>query len=324
MTGDYRELADLTIRDANAVNRSLIEKALAMRCVTYLSTVKARLLTNTIFEIDSAKKALFVANTELQQEVLERRRAELRAERARADAEEATRLKDRFVALVSHDLKGPIQVAMASLQLLSSTKELDADGQEYVGAGLDACRRMLTMIERMLTISRVSGGRIALATASVALRQIVNDALAGLTRAASDKGVTVANDVPETAFVHADPDLLVEVVSNLVSNAIKFSEPGHRVRVHVPADRPAALAVSDVGRGVKPELIPDLFKFETRTTTLGTAGEVGSGLGLPMVHEIVSAHGGRVELDTAPGEGTTFLIELPRAAVGDDATDDAG
>ena len=128
---------------------------------------------------------------------------------------------------------------------------------------------------------------------------------------ALDKGVRFVNNIPETMKLYCDYGLLGRVIDNLVFNAAKFCRQGDTISVFTPDDRPNVIAVRDSGPGIAEELLPDLFLGHVRTSTEGSAGEVGSGLGLPICREIVHAHDGALTVESVRGEGATFFIELP-------------
>jgi len=109
----------------------------------------------------------------------------------------------------------------------------------------------------------------------------------------------------------ADRALFPQVIQNLVSNSIKFCNPGGHVVIFAPEGGGSVIAVRDTGVGVRPDMVPNLFKPEIKTTTPGTAGEKGTGLGLPMCKEILEAHGGAIRVESEPGKGSVFHAELP-------------
>lgn len=310
MESDYRDVTNRTISDANTVNHALIEKALAMRCSSYLSQVKAKLLTDTIFEIDNSKKQLFAINTRLEDEINERKEIEQKLIKARDEAEQATCLKDKFVALVSHDLKNPLNVVMSYLQLLQAQEKLSEKADGMINNALSSCDNMLSLINEILDLRRIKDGKIAPVCDYFNINNVVSEVIAHYQLMANDKGVVLNNEIPENAQIFADQKLLYEVFSNLISNAIKFCHKGGEVRIYQMQD-PFVLAVSDTGIGMSPDHLKDLFYYEKKTSQYGTAGERGSGFGLPLSKDIIRAHQGDLQVESQPGKGTTFIISMP-------------
>lgn len=132
-----------------------------------------------------------------------------------------------------------------------------------------------------------------------------------LSTLAEEKGIVLVNSISPSARVYADPPLFDEVARNLVSNAIKFSREGDRVEAFTPEGSPSTVALRDAGVGVDSFALPNIFRQEVKTTMPGTAGEKGTGLGLPYCHEIMTAHGGSITVDTKQGEGSVFYAAFP-------------
>lgn len=233
-------------------------------------------------------------------------------ERARENAEEEARVKDKFVSLLAHDLRGPIAAAMSMVGLVATdqTPGLAREQREALEAVIARLGQQLELIDDVLNITRLRSGKLRVrrrkVTAGVVLAPI-----AGLVFTAQRKGVRLVNEIRDDAGMAADPVLFGQVLQNLVSNAIKFTNPGGTVRIFIPPGRPGAIAVQDSGIGIEPGRVGDLFRADVRTTTVGTGGERGTGMGLPLSHDIVAAHGGTLRVESVAGQGTTVTAELP-------------
>jgi CheY-like chemotaxis protein len=118
-------------------------------------------------------------------------------------------------------------------------------------------------------------------------------------------------DIPQGRRIFADEHLISEVLGNLLSNAVKFSNRGGAVKVYLPEEKAGSIAVSDTGVGISADMIGSLFNYEKKTSTIGTAGEEGTGLGLPLSRDIIEAHRGKISVESIVGKGSTFHIELP-------------
>ncbi len=245
-------------------------------------------------------------------DITEARDARLALELAKQEAEEAGHVKDQFVSLMAHDLRAPIAAAMSMVQMVTTDRDpaLAEQQRETLRAVYDRLEQQLSLIDEVLKLTRLRTGKLRVRKRPVTAGVLLSVAL-GLRFQAEQKGQRLINEVPEGLVLAADPILFGHVMQNLVSNAIKFSPPGATVRMFVPPERPGTVAVRDEGVGIEPKRIPDLFRSDVRTSTLGTAGERGTGMGLPLSYDIMAAHGGALRLETEPGKGSTFYADLP-------------
>ena len=233
--------------------------------------------------------------------------------RARDVAEEATRLKDKFVSLVAHDLRMPLGGIIQFLRYLRETAApVLSDEQRQLAANTQASgENLLEMIDQLLDISRLRTGNITMTLEAVSLHKLAVTALADICHVASEKGIELLCDVPPEKRVWADKKLGVEVLRNLLSNAIKFTDKGGSIRIFTPEAGEGVIAVSDTGTGVPPGILPDLFRHEVKTSMPGTRGERGTGLGLPLSYDIMTAMGGTLTAESRAGEGATFYAVFP-------------
>ncbi|MBF0291909.1 MAG: response regulator [Nitrospinae bacterium] len=246
-------------------------------------------------------------------DITQHKESERSLKEAREAAENATRLKDKFVSIVAHDLRSPFNSIMGFLRILGDDKEnpLSEKQRSLLQRVINSGERQLRMIEELLNISRLSTGKITLSPKFFEARMVASIAVNDLDLLASEKGVEIINDIPPGVRLYADFDLFNEAISNLVSNSIKFCRSGDKITIFVPADSRSTIAVKDTGVGISEEILPGIFKHDVKTTTKGTAGEVGTGLGLPFSHDILEAHGGSLTVQSKLGEGTVFYATLP-------------
>ncbi len=243
----------------------------------------------------------------------ERKEAERALVEAKERAEKATDVKDKFVSLVSHDLRGPLVIAAGYLKLLleDGSTTMDRHTREILTMLLDGNREMSGMIDELLSASRLKSGRFIMYAAFVPLRPLALKAAGAVDHAARAKGVTIVINVPEEARVYADEPLLYQALLNLLTNAVKFTHAGGSATIgFIPGD-PAVITVIDTGVGIPATAVDTLFNYETKTSTVGTRGETGTGLGLPLCKDIVKAHGGDIRVESALGRGSIFSIVLP-------------
>ncbi len=243
---------------------------------------------------------------------------------ARVEAEEATKLKDKFVNLVAHDLRSPFSSILGMMNLLSNDPDVNftKEQRKLLDTIIKSGDHMVTMIDEMLDISRLKTGKITLKPTFFDAHLLSGATLGAIRFKADEKGIVTVNEVPEGSRVYADPTLLAEVLSNLVANAMKFCGKGDAITLFIPPDRPDCIAVKDTGTGIDEEILNDLFKSEIKTTTPGLMGERGTGLGLPYSYEIMRAHGGDLYVESEKGRGSVFYIVLssvrPRVLLVDD------
>ncbi len=231
---------------------------------------------------------------------------------AKENAEEAMKLKDKFVSLVSHDLKNPLSSIQGFLKLLIEGHEnLGGEkAKEMIAAALESSQNMQQLVNDLLQIGRFKAGRLHPASGLVSPHFIATKAILAHSPFADDKGIKIINDIPLAEEFYADEGLLLAVFKNLLSNAIKFSHNGGTVRFYL-SDK-TTVAIADSGTGIHPSVLPNIFAYEVKTSTLGTEGEAGTGFGLPLCMDIMRAHGGDLRVESEAGKGATFYVVLPK------------
>ncbi|MEE8484809.1 MAG: PAS domain S-box protein, partial [Nitrospinota bacterium] len=218
-----------------------------------------RILTRAINPKDLSKGIIWVI-----EDFSERKRMEDELRQAKAKAEEATKLKDKFVSLVAHDLKSPFASILGLLRLVDSDKKdaLAPKHKELVGKVLKSGEGLVNMIDQLLNISRLQTGKMELKPKFIDGFFVSVSALAGFDYLAEEKGIELDSEIPRGMRLYADTDLFVEVIGNLLSNAIKFSYKGGRITLFRPPGRRTAIAVKDTGTGISEKILPKLFMHE--------------------------------------------------------------
>ena len=233
---------------------------------------------------------------------------ELRA--AKEKAEEATALKDKFVSLVAHDLRSPLASALGFINLARGKK---AGEGEFLERSSTVLSGMLGMIDELLDLTMLQAGKIQPKWEKLDIMALAAGLLAENGAAAAQKGISVASHIPAGFAAMGDRRLVYEAMRNIFTNAIKFTPAGGTVSFHAGETEEASLiSIRDTGVGIKQEMAADLFRHDVKTTSRGTGGEKGSGLGLPLSYEIIKAHGGDITVITTPGKGSQFTISLPK------------
>jgi signal transduction histidine kinase len=241
-----------------------------------------------------------------------------REHEARADAQRAARMRDEFIAAVSHELRSPLQAVLGWTQILKNAgarPELVANAVEVIERNARLQTRVVT---DLLDISRALSGNLHLELSDVDITQVIAAAIESVTPAAKAKGISV-NYTGDSAgqSVCGDAARIEQMLRNLLSNSLKFTPAGGAVRIVTEADdQNVSIRVIDNGEGIDPAFLPHLFtRFRQADSSLAQKHE-GLGLGLAIVKQFAELHGGRVSaLSDGLGLGATFLLELPRRDV---------
>jgi PAS domain S-box-containing protein len=228
---------------------------------------------------------------------------------AEAAAKRASRARDDILGIVAHDLRNPL-AAIVSLAHVLRAKGPEAEVGNEIAV---AANRMNRLIGDLLDVTRMEAGHLSLKRERLPAAEIITDALEGQTALASSASLELRLETaPELPDISADRDRLLQVFENLIGNAIKFTKPGGRITLGATARAGEVLfSVSDTGRGIASTHLPHVFD---RFWQVPGTERRGIGFGLAIVKGIVEAHGGRVWVQSSPGEGSTFFFTIPTAA----------
>jgi PAS domain S-box-containing protein len=242
------------------------------------------------------------------------RRLAAEQEAARAEAEQANRAKDDFLAVLSHELRTPLTAMLGWIGMLRSGR-LPADRARYALEVIDRNTRMQAqLINDLLDVSRIVAGKMAVDRTPVDLAAVVVRAAGSAQREAEAKGIDLVSSItPSAGPVMGDVTRLEQIVTNLLGNALKFTPAEGRVDVRLDVhDGGARLRVSDTGPGIAADVLPHVFDRFRQAEGSSRRRHEGLGLGLAIVRHLVEAHGGAVRAESAgEGLGATFTVELP-------------
>ncbi|HEV2668984.1 MAG TPA: ATP-binding protein, partial [Blastocatellia bacterium] len=250
--------------------------------------------------------------------IIERAQAEAALRSAYEQAEAATRAKDEFLAVVSHELRSPLNSILGYSRLIRADTANVAQVKHLVGIIERSGRMQLQLIEDLLDTARIISGKLELEVQPVNLIAVITAALDVVRPSAQAKGISVISNLdPLAGQITGDPERLQQVVWNLLSNAIKFTTHGGRVEITLKrADPHIAIVVRDNGKGIEPEFLPHIFERFRQSDMSSTRRVGGLGLGLSLVKHLVELHGGAIEAESAGADrGATFTLRLPLRAV---------
>ncbi|MFZ0064116.1 MAG: PAS domain S-box protein [Pyrinomonadaceae bacterium] len=235
---------------------------------------------------------------------------------ARADAEEANRIKDEFLATISHELRNPLNVILGYSEVLVRSSE--ANESEFVQRAAEILRRnaiaQAQLVSDLLDLSRLQLGKFSLNRQVVSLTKTINDAVETVRAEALAKGLDVKIAMSnELIFVDGDPLRMEQIVWNLLNNAVKFTPSGGSVTVKLAKRNGFAhLAVADTGQGIEPKFLPHVFEIFRQADATISRRHGGMGIGLALVQQLVQLQGGSVSVSSGgAGQGAEFTINLP-------------
>ncbi len=241
------------------------------------------------------------------------RRASLSIDNARLylESQQAVRAREEVLAIVSHDLRNPLNGVTLGASLLKLSDTLSTDDREQVETIEVSGRRMARLIEDLLDVTRLEGGkRLPIEPAPVEPVELLREAEEIFRAQASVASVTIAYGADDALPpVYADRHRVMQVMTNLIGNSMKFTPPGGQIVVHAKFDRDSVVfSIKDTGPGIPRENLADIFSPYWQAKR---AERLGAGLGLPIAKGIVEAHGGRIWVESVPGDGTDFYFTLP-------------
>ena len=302
----------------SARRRTFVEAPLVVesRVVGALMLGVRRRLGPEEIEVVSALADLLALGLERMRAERERSAILLLEQRARAEAEAANRTKDEFLAMLSHELRGPLNAISGWVHMLRSGTVPANDTQRALATIQRNAVAQTQLVEDLLDVSRIVSGRLTIDSVPVDLAEAVEGVVESLRPVAADKKITLVAQVERVGDVRGDPARLRQVTTNLLANAMKFTPAGGRVTVSVhPEGAVGVLRVEDTGQGIEASFLPHVFERFRQADGSTARKHGGLGLGLAIVQHIAGLHGGSATADSAgPGQGAVFTVRLPLAS----------
>jgi signal transduction histidine kinase len=294
---------------------------LVVFCGLSLSNTR-RTLGEAGARLEAANQALRESERSLERKV-QLRTAELETSqrelaRARDEALAANRHKSTFLANMSHELRTPLNSIIGFSEVLGTKLfgELNAKQAEYITDIYESGRHLLSLINDILDLSKIEAGRLELSPSSFELAAVIDNALTLMKERAAGRNVALVREVPDAVgAISADERKVKQVLINLLTNAVKFTEPGGAVTIRVALEPQAVVvSVTDTGIGIAADDREIIFEEFRQATNDYARKQEGTGLGLALSKRLVELHGGRIWVESELGRGSTFGFTLPRHA----------
>lgn len=238
----------------------------------------------------------------------------LELDQAIRTTEALTRLKSKFLANVTHELRTPLNgiINYIGFVIDGDTGPLNSDQETLLGRALDGAEKLLHLINNILDMSKIEAGQMTLQLQPVNLAELVTETMPLVTDKLQDKPVQLSTDLaPILPEVTADRLRLRQILFNLLSNAAKYTDTGAVWLKAYANNGHVVIEVADTGRGIGAELLPTIFQQFTGEGLTDRHEYAGAGLSLPITKSLVELHGGYIEVESHPGQGTTFTVALP-------------
>lgn len=266
-------------------------------------------------------------NVQLERSNYEKDQLLIREQAARQEAESANRLKDEFLAVLSHELRSPLNPILGWAKLLRTRKFDEAATANALEVIERNAKLQSKLIEDLLDVSRILRGKLNMEFAPVNLADVVRVASETVRIAAEAKAIQIQMQFdPQVGLIRGDPSRLQQIIWNLLSNAVKFTPDHGRVEVRVErlnedtlSSDYAQMVVTDTGKGIHPDFLPYVFDYFRQEDSTTTRSQGGLGLGLAIVRHLVELHGGTIRAESSgEGQGATFTVRLPLAKNSDE------
>jgi len=223
--------------------------------------------------------------------------------------------KDKFFSIIAHDIRNPLSSFLGLTEIMAEKMSgLTLEEMQDISVKMrNSAANLSRLLENLLEWSRMQQGLLPFNPGPVHLLPLIDESIEMVLGQARDKGIDITFDIPDDLKVNADTNMLQTIIRNLVSNAVKFTSKGGRVRLSSKTidGTSVEIAIQDSGIGMSGEIVKQLFLFDARTNRKGTEGEPSTGLGLLLCKEFIEKHQGSIRIESEEGIGSTFFITFP-------------
>ena len=294
---------------SNKINYSVIEQKITARNNKILDLE----IVSTPINYNNQKALLHVIR-----DITERKKAEENVKKLE-EAIEHDKLKTEFFSNISHELKTPLNILLATIQLLRDKSYINKDSQEkqmrnrYLDTMYQNCNRLLRLINNIIDLTRLDVGFLELNFRNHNIVQIVEDITLSVAEYVENKGISLLFDTEiEEKIIACDIEKMERIILNLLSNAVKFTDKDGHIKVSIfDKGEKIVISVKDTGIGIQPHMLDKIFDRFKQVSPLFTRTHEGSGIGLSLVKLLVEAHNGKIFTKSIYGRGSEFIIELP-------------
>jgi two-component system, sensor histidine kinase and response regulator len=276
-------------------------------------------------ETDDVVKALkyggvdYITKPFKSEEVIARVGTHVKLHRQSIELKNLNITKDKFFSIIAHDLRGPMGGFMGLTDILTEQLRLMSmdDIQRYLESMRKASNNLFRLLENLLHWARLQQGAIPFNPQIVQLLPIINESLDMMNESATAKGIEMLCQIPENMKVFADDIVLQTILRNHISNAVKFTPKGGKVKIAArnSDDGFVEVSIQDTGIGMNKTMIESLFRLDVNTGRPGTDGEPSTGLGLLLCKEFIEKHGGHIRVESEEGKGSVFTFTIPNVSV---------
>ena len=246
-------------------------------------------------------------------DITERKEAEEAIKKYSSELEELNAEKDKFFSIISHDLRSPFQGLLGLTNaIVEEYENLSVEELKlFVNNIYNSSKNLFNLIENLLQWSRIQRGKLEINLTQIELYEAILYVINLLSRNAAAKDIRIINETVPSIFVYSDVNILHSTLQNLISNSIKFTGYGGEIKISsIVEDNFIAVTVYDNGVGIHEDDLSKLFRIDTQHTTIGTAKESGTGLGLIICKELIEKQGGTIKVESKLGKGSAFTFTL--------------
>lgn len=251
----------------------------------------------------------------IKQDVTARKLAEFELVESQKKLKELNDTKNRLFSIIGHDLRGPIGTLKSFIEVIIDQKIYDDTEslKQMLQILLTSTSTTFDLLENLLLWAKNQQNEVVFKPENIDLHQVVDTNIALITELAKIKEITIHNQIPDEQIIYADKNMIMTVIRNLLTNAIKFTVSGKNIYLSVKEDNTFfTVSVKDEGIGIVPDDLKKLFNTKENFTTKGTSGEQGTGLGLLICKDFIEKHNGTILAESEPGKGTEFKFTIPK------------